>query len=280
MNKLLFLIPILFLTVLFVPKVDASAKTLSIDCSSGCVKKGVGPLFSLTNDGYWYPGMSINKTINLKNSSPHVREMDMRAYKTSSSSDLEDVMTIEILNTKTGTIVWTGKLRDFYNKDKINMGALGSGDNMNYNFKALMDVNSGNDYQGLKSVFNLTLGFWPEEREDLATISGFKYFDKNGNNNWDGWLKGEFKMSGWKIFIDKNNNKKYDKGEESDITNWDGKYSFDKLSSGSYNICENQQSGWESSLGNHATCQHVIISSGKNKTGVNFGNYIASKKRK
>lgn len=279
MNKLLFLIPVFFLTVTFVPKVDASAQTLSIECSSGCVKKAVDPLFSLENDGYWYPGRSITKIISLKNSSPHAREMDMRASRTSSPSDLEEVMMIEILNTETGVIVWKGKLRDFYSKNKINMGVLALGDNINYNFKAVMDVNSGNDYQGLESVFNLTLGFWPEETEDLATISGFKYFDKNGNNKWDGWLKGEFRLSGWKIFIDKNNNKKFDKGEESDITNWDGKYSFDKLSSGSYNICENQQSGWESSLGNHATCQHVTISSGKNKTGVNFGNYIILKKR-
>lgn len=284
-NKLLFLTFVLLFAFLFVPKADASVQTLTIDCSSGCVKSGSDSLFSLANDGYWYPGRILTKIIKLKNSSSHIQEMNIRAIRTSSVSDLEDVMSIEILNTKTGTRTWIGKLHDFYSQNKINMGDLNPGDSINYNFKASMNINAGNEYQGLESVFNLTLGFKPEETEGLSTISGFKYFDKNRNNKWDGWHNGEYKINGWIIYIDKNNNKKFDRGERSDTTKGVsvfplGNYHFDKLKAGKYSICEIQLLGWESSLANHATCQQVIISSGINNPEVNFGNYIALKKRK
>jgi hypothetical protein len=279
-NRLLFFAFFLTLISVFNSKVLASVPTAFIDCSAnGCTKSGIDPLFSLSFDGHWYPDRSITKNINLKNSSPQVREMDIRASRTSLLSNLEDVMDIEITNTQTGIVTWKGRLRDFYNQDRINMGIFNPGNNKNYSFRASMDLGAGNNYQGLESVFNLTLGFWAEEINNTASITGFKYYDLNRNNKWDGWFKWEYKINGWVIFVDKNNNKKLDMGEKIDITKGfypfpDGKYSFNKLIPGSYNICEIQLPGWESSLVNHATCQQISISSGENKTNINFGNYI------
>jgi cysteine-rich repeat protein len=118
----------------------------------------------------------------------------------------------------------------------------------------------------------------------LGSISGFKYFDFNRNNKWDGWFRGEFRINGWMIFIDKNNNKKYDWKERFDFTKGGfifpfGNYLFNNLTAGIYNICEIQLPGWESSLTNHATCQEVTLSSGQNKTDVNFGNNFVPKRK-
>lgn len=116
-----------------------------------------------------------------------------------------------------------------------------------------------------------------------GSISGFKYFDLNGNNRWGGWLKGEIKLNDVKIFIDTNNNKKFDYGETFKFTSGStlitaGSYFFDKLSPGTYNICEVLWFGWSSTLPNQSACQSVILNAGENITGINFGNRLVSLK--
>jgi cysteine-rich repeat protein len=110
------------------------------------------------------------------------------------------------------------------------------------------------------------------QMEALGSISGYKFYDKNGNGRWDGWLKSEFKMEGWRIFIDQNGNKKYDRGEKYGVTKSSnllasyGKYAISKLPAGEYQVCEEKKFGWTS------YCQSVSLSGGENKTNVNFGN--------
>lgn len=283
--KLFKILSLIFVvSFIFAPKAHALAQTLYVDCSQGCVKSGTDPLFSVANDGYWLPGVSLTKIINLKNSGTQIKEMGIRASRTSVQSDLEDVLRVEILNTKTMGIVWFGKLHDFYNQNKISMGMFNPGENINFNFKVSMDASAGNHYQGLRSVFDLILGFWEQEPVHTAKISGFKYFDWNGNNRWDGWVWGEYRINGWMIFIDKNNNKRFDWGERFDFTKGFyffplGNYLFDKLVAGNYNICEMQLPGWESSLVNHSVCQSITLGVGENKIGVNFGNHFIFPRR-
>lgn len=110
-----------------------------------------------------------------------------------------------------------------------------------------------------------------------SSISGFVYFDRNGDSKWGGWSKGEFAMIGWRVFIDDNNNQKYDKGEKFNSTGGYtiknlGSFSFKKLLAGNYKVCEVVRTGWQSSLTDKANCQTVSVGNGENKKGINFGN--------
>ena len=162
MNKSKFLLAtiLLFSFILLFPT-PVRAADLDIDCSAtsaDCIKKGTDPLFSITDDGYWYPGRTLVKTINLKNSSPEQREMAIKGKRTSSEDILEDVMHISIVG---GTIpVWIGSVTDFYNQEKIGMGIFDSGANLDYNFTVSMLIEANDDFQNRETVFDLILGFW------------------------------------------------------------------------------------------------------------------------
>lgn len=144
---------------LFLPR-EILAADLNIDCPSSptaCSKSGLEPLFSNSLDGFWYPGKSITKTLNLKNSGPETREMAIKGARTSGSI-LENVMHISIVG---GTIViWAGSVADFYGQDKIGMGIFAPGANLNYNFTVFMSSIADDSYQNKETVFDLTLGFW------------------------------------------------------------------------------------------------------------------------
>lgn len=117
------------------------------------------------------------------------------------------------------------------------------------------------------------------QTEALGSISGFKFFDKNGNGRFDGLKKGEFGMGNWKIFIDANGNNRFNKGEKYKVTSkyplWNlGNYSFKNLAAGQYSVCEVQQFGWQSTLPGKAVCQSVTLESGQGLKNINFGNRI------
>jgi hypothetical protein len=65
-----------------------------------------------------------------------------------------------------------------------------------------------------------------------GTISGNVFKDSNGNHAQD---SGESALSGWMVYIDKNNNGQFDVGETSKLTDSSGKWSF-TLDPGSYVI--------------------------------------------
>ncbi len=102
-------------------------------------------------------------------------------------------------------------------------------------------------------------------------VYGEKFNDKNGNNIDD---SGEEDLRGWRIYVDLNENGKYDSGEPTDVTDSGGDYSIGGLLPGEYSICEVQQSGWYSSLPNNALCQKTTIhSDGGDWDEVSFGNH-------
>ncbi len=142
---------------------QAKAADLDIDCPAPpttCGKSGLDPLFSNSLDGFWYPGKSITKTLNLKNSSPETREMAMRGTRTSTINILENVMHISIVGGT--TVIWSGSVADFYGQDKIGMGTFAPVANLDYNFTVFMSSGAGDEYQNKETVFDLTLGFWGE----------------------------------------------------------------------------------------------------------------------
>ncbi|OIN90321.1 hypothetical protein AUJ42_03270 [Candidatus Collierbacteria bacterium CG1_02_44_10] len=147
---------------LFLPK-ETLAADLNIDCPASptaCSKSGLDPLFSNNLDGFWYPGKSITKTLNLKNSGPETREMAIRGARTSGVSILENVMQISIVGGT--TVIWSGSVANFYGPDHIDMGTFASGADLNYNFTVSMSSDADDNYQNKETVFDLTLGFWGE----------------------------------------------------------------------------------------------------------------------
>jgi len=148
---------------LFLPR-EILAADLNIDCPASptvCSKSGLAdPLFSNNLDGFWYPGKSITKTLNLKNSSLETREMAIKGARTSGVNILENVMQISIVGGT--TVIWSGSVADFYGKDKIDMGTFAPGADLNYNFTVFMSSGAGDEYQNQETVFDLTLGFWGE----------------------------------------------------------------------------------------------------------------------
>jgi len=105
-----------------------------------------------------------------------------------------------------------------------------------------------------------------------GSISGFVFYDRDKDGVWDGWQKQEFKLSGWRIFLDENGNGRYDRREKFDFSV--GKYAFTDLAPGTYSVCEFPWPGLISSLPGHRKCQEVILKSAENKSEVNFGNYL------
>jgi len=147
--------------MLYAPAVFAG--DLNVNCPAPpatCLKSGTDPLFTSSIDGYWYPGRSLTKTINLKNSSPETREMAIKGEKTSSESILEEVMNISII--RGVTVVWSGTAVDFYNQERIGMGVFNPEANFNYDFTVSMSIEADDDYQNKETIFDLILGFWGE----------------------------------------------------------------------------------------------------------------------
>ena len=164
MNKSKFLLAaiLLFSFILLFPT-PVRAADLNIDCPApptNCTNEGTDPLFNITNDGFWYPGRTLTKTINLKNSSLEKREMVIKGERTSLEDILEDVMQISIVGGT--TVIWSGSVADFYNQEKVDMGTFDSGADFDYDFIVSMLIEANNDYQNRETVFDLTLGFWGE----------------------------------------------------------------------------------------------------------------------
>lgn len=163
MKRLLqILFSFLLLSFLLTPQVKAA--DINVDCpdsSEACSKTGVAdPLFSIAADGYWYPGRTLTKTINLKNSSLQTREMAIRGTETPGVGFLKNVMNISIVGGT--TVIWSGSVDAFYSQDNIGMGIFAPDADLDYDFTVSMSSGADDDYQGKETAFDLTLGFWGE----------------------------------------------------------------------------------------------------------------------
>ena len=96
-------------------------------------------------------------------------------------------------------------------------------------------------------------------------ISGLKFEDTNGNGVRD---EGELALSGWEI-------KLYDSSENEIAvfsTDGDGNYSFADLMPGTYIIRETSQTGWVQTMPAGGEAYIVILISGEDQIGKDFGN--------
>ena len=102
----------------------------------------------------------------------------------------------------------------------------------------------------------------------LGSISGTKYDDQNGNGIREG---GESGLSGWKIRLLRGITQ-----IDSMITDVNGNYSFSNLTAGTYTVKEEFQNGWIQTYPHSQGNYTVIIISGSNITGKDFGNFQTS----
>ncbi|MFA5933127.1 MAG: fibronectin type III domain-containing protein [Microgenomates group bacterium] len=167
MKKIITIILFILFFGLSAPSVLAADLNVECNGSGSCSKSGMDPLFSESSDGSWVPGVNLIKTINLKNSSSETKQIAVKAARTSEADILENVMLVDVAPLG-GVNIFSGNLADFYDLDHINLGNLAPGENKDINFLVTMSPLAGNEYQGRKTVFDLTLGFWATE----TTTSG------------------------------------------------------------------------------------------------------------
>jgi len=101
----------------------------------------------------------------------------------------------------------------------------------------------------------------------LSSISGHVFNDQNGNGKTDG-DPGE---AGVTIYLDKNNNGKFDLGEKSTITDGNGDYSFNTLTPGTYYVREVTPKGERKTFPSGSSYKSVL-SSGVNGIHKDFAN--------
>jgi len=114
-------------------------------------------------------------------------------------------------------------------------------------------VSTGNDFGNFK----------------LGSISGIKFRDTNGNGVRNA---GEARLSGWTIYLDKNDNGALDGGEPSTVTDRNGKYQFTNLGPGTYNVREVLPDGWTQTSPLAPGKYTIVLISGLEVTGKDFGN--------
>ncbi len=106
-----------------------------------------------------------------------------------------------------------------------------------------------------------------------GSISGYKFNDVDGNTEWD---EEEPALSGWIINLYNDNEDKdnlLNNLVATDTTDTDGYYEFLSVPAGVYQVCEEQQDGWNQTFPTGLACHTITIDqSGETNSNMNFGN--------
>ena len=103
-----------------------------------------------------------------------------------------------------------------------------------------------------------------------GSISGTFFYDSNHNGVWD---SGEAISPYWGVYIDANNDGKFDSGDTELIANGNGQFTFPNLSAGTYVIRGTTASGWTQTSPANGGAQVVTLAAGQNLSNINFGEY-------
>ncbi|MCH8042671.1 MAG: tandem-95 repeat protein [Planctomycetes bacterium] len=79
--------------------------------------------------------------------------------------------------------------------------------------------------------------------EGLNSISGVKWHDVDGDGLYEPEA-GEQLLPGWEIYLDTNDNGRFDAGEPVETTDIDGRFVFSDVAPGTYRVAEVNQPGW------------------------------------
>lgn len=104
----------------------------------------------------------------------------------------------------------------------------------------------------------------------LATVSGNKFEDLDGNGEWG---EDEPGIQGIRLYVDTNNNQQYDDGEPTDLTNNAGAYKINGIEPGTYDVREDlsDESDWVQTAPEAGSFE-VLFTSHDKLGPYNFGN--------
>ena len=101
-----------------------------------------------------------------------------------------------------------------------------------------------------------------------ATIEGITWDDQDADGQLD---VGEPGLAGWTVYVDENENGRWDEGEPRDTTDQDGNYSIAPLDPGTYRVAEVLQICWQQTF--PETIHTVVVHPLETVMGINFGNF-------
>jgi hypothetical protein len=108
----------------------------------------------------------------------------------------------------------------------------------------------------------------PPVTAKTGSISGTVFNDVNANLKRD---KGEGVLSAWKVYIDANDNHKFDAGEQYTTTDASGNYELSNVTAGYHIVRVAKPGGWTQTLPVQDMGQHITVGSGQNVTRADFG---------
>jgi hypothetical protein len=110
------------------------------------------PMFYVTG---MLPGDEEEKVFNVLNDSVETEAVTMEGVKTEELKDFADILDIEITDLSTSTVIFTGKLQDFFNQLPFSIGVFPAGVDKDFRVKVKFPSEAGNPYQEAKVVFDI-----------------------------------------------------------------------------------------------------------------------------
>ncbi|MBA3484621.1 MAG: hypothetical protein H0T51_22685, partial [Pirellulales bacterium] len=107
----------------------------------------------------------------------------------------------------------------------------------------------------------------------LSSLGGRVFEDYNGNGASD---EGDEGLSSWSVFLDLNGNGLYDAGTDpTQTTNADGRFTFDDLAAGAYQVGALPNAGWTRSAPSIASGLYIAsVATGQSLNNLDFGYYL------
>ena len=102
----------------------------------------------------------------------------------------------------------------------------------------------------------------------LGSISGTVWFDRNGNKARDADEPG---LQPWIVYIDKNGDAQFDKGEEFAVTDANGAYTIGSLPAGTHIVAQLASPGYVQTWPS-GPAHALVVAEGQDVADVNFGN--------
>ena len=117
---------------------------------------------------------------------------------------------------------------------------------------------------------------WTTQASLPTAISGRVYEDLDGSGSYNpASFNPETGIAGRTVYLDANSNNQFDAGEVSTLTLSDGRYLFDSLAAGSYQVRENLPTHWLQTAPTTGGYD-VNLVVGHTVSGADFGNFLAA----
>ncbi len=167
MKKILFSIVflLLFIGFMYAPRVHAIT-----DTSDDLQVTYDDPLFS--SSIVWYPGLSVTKSITVKNVGASTHTTSIKADNTSQTGNIDQLYLFKITE---GSASWYGgsddkTMKNFWDAGELDLADISSGNSTTYDITITMPRSAGNEYQDKTAKFDLIIGF--AGTNETVTVSG------------------------------------------------------------------------------------------------------------